>query len=198
MTDNVRISPPQPIPYPKNRIIKKIYRIPILLYRLGLGKFYGKYILILSTLGRKSGKVHRTPVEYFRDKDRIFIMSGFGDTPDWYQNLQNDPHVTLNTDKTTLYMLARKPETQSEWEEVVKFLKTSPVSILSSHGLVNQLDDPKFQQEIKHWPVLTFDKTQEPCPKPLEPDLTWAWPLILLFSARAVLRCWLRYRKRKK
>ncbi|MEA3328032.1 MAG: nitroreductase/quinone reductase family protein [Chloroflexota bacterium] len=196
MTDNVRISPPQPIPYPKNRIIKKFYRTPILLYRLGLEKLYGKYILILSTFGRKSGKIHRTPVEYFRDGGRIFIMSGFGDTPDWYQNLQKDPHVTLNTGGTVQHMRSRKPGIQSEWEGVFNFLKTSPVSILSSPGLVNQLDDPQFQEEIKHWPVLTFDSTQEPCPKPLEPDLTWAWPLILLISARAVLRCWLRHRKR--
>jgi len=198
MTDELTFTPPQPIPYPSHKIIKKLYRTPILLFRLGLGKFFGKYILILSTTGRKSGKVHRTPVEYFLDEERIFVMSGFGDTPDWYQNLQKDPHVTLNVRNDVLRMIARKPETQSEWEGVINFLKASPVSILSSHGLVNQLDDQQIQKEIKHWPVLTFDSTQEPCPKPLEPDLTWAWPLILLFSARAVLRCWLRYRKRKK
>jgi len=196
MSDNIRISPPQPIPYPKNRITKKFYRLPIQLYRLGLEKLYNKYILILSTFGRKSGNIHRTPVEYFRDEGRIFIMSGFSDTPDWYQNLQKNPHVTLNTGKSALHMLARKPETQSEWEGVYKFLKTSPVSILSNPGLVNQLDDPQFLQEIQQWPILTFDNTQEHCPEPLEHDLTWAWPLILLFSARAVLRCWLRHRKR--
>ena len=198
MKDELTFTPPQPIPYPSHKIIKKLYRTPILLFRLGLGKFFGKYILILSTTGRKSGKVHRTPVEYFLDEDRIFVMSGFGDTPDWYQNLQKDPHVTLNVRNDVLHMLARKPETQSEWEGVINFLKTSPVSILSNPEMVNKLDNSDFQQELKKWPVLTFDRIDEPCPNPLEPDLTWAWPLILLFSARAVLRCWLRYRKRKK
>ena len=197
MKDELTFTPPQPIPYPSHKIIKKLYRTPILLFRLGLGKFFGKYILILSTFGRKSGKTHRTPVEYIIDKGRIFVMSGFGDTPDWYQNLQKDPHVTLNTGKTALHMLARKPETQGEWEGVLNFLKASPVSILSNPRMVNQLDNPKFQQEIKQWPVLTFDSTQELCPSPLEADLTWAWPLILLFSAREVFRCWLRHRKRK-
>lgn len=198
MTEELELSPPQPIPYPKNKLLKKIYRTPILLYRLGLGKLFGKYILILSTTGRKSGKVHRTPVEYFLDEDRIFVMSGFDDAPDWYRNLQKDPHVTLNISNDALYMHARKPETPSEWEGVIKFLKTSPVSILNKTDMLKQLEDPDVQEEIRQWPFLTFDHTEEACPEPLEPDLTWAWPLILLFSARAIIQCWLRHRKHRK
>jgi len=51
MNSERTIHPPQPIPYPHNNIIKQLYRFPILLYRLGLGKLIGQYILIISTYG---------------------------------------------------------------------------------------------------------------------------------------------------
>ncbi len=77
-----KVEPPHPIPYPSNAIIRKLYRTPILLYRLGLGKLFGKYIMIISTFGRKSGKVRRTPIEYFRQGDFIYAISGFERDPD--------------------------------------------------------------------------------------------------------------------
>ncbi len=196
MPEKKSFSPPQPIPYPRNEMVKKLYRTPILLYRLGLGKLFGKYILILSTFGRKTGKVHRTPVEYFEHDDRVYVMSGFGSKPDWYKNLQNDPHATLNKYKSSLNMVARKPETQEEWEGVIKFLKTSPVTNMSDPEMVKQLDNLQVQEEIKKWPVLTFESTQELCPSALETDLTWAWPLILLFTAHKIFQGWIRRRKR--
>jgi len=197
MSEERSISPPQPIPYPENEIIRKLYRAPILLYRLGLGKLFRKYIVILSSFGRKSGKIHRTPVEYFQENDRIYVMSGFGDTPDWYQNLQKNPYTTLNKGKSSQQVIARKPETQSEWEGVIKFLKTSPVTNISDPEMVKQLDNPQVLKEIKEWPVLTFDGTQEPCPTPLEIDLAWTWPLILLFSAHTILLRWIKHRRRR-
>ena len=187
----LKIDPPQPIPYPNNIIIKKLYQTPILLYRLGLGKLIGKYILILSTFGRKTGRIHRTPVEYFQDQDRLFVISGFGTAPDWFRNLQTDPHVTLNLGEEHRNMLAYKPQTKQEWDGVLAYLKSSPVSVLSNPGLIHQLDKPEIQQVIKTWPVLTFKPTQDPCPPPLEADLVWAWPFILILLAIKLLVGWM-------
>lgn len=91
-----KIKPPQPIPYPTHPILKSLYRLPILLYRLGLGPLIGKNIIVVSTYGRKTGKIHRTPVEYYQHQGQIFVMSGFMDRPDWFQNLRENPQVGLN------------------------------------------------------------------------------------------------------
>ncbi len=186
-----KLQPPHPIPYPNHWLIKKLYRFPILLYRLGLGKWIGKTISILSTYGRKTGKVHRTPVEYYRHQGKFYVMSGFGQVPDWYKNVQTDPHVTLNTDRGFLKGIARRPQSEKEWEGVYAFLKNSPVGFLSDTDMVRKLDDPKMQEQIKTWHVLTFDPTDEPCPPPLEADLLWAWPLILIGLALHILIGWL-------
>ena len=189
------INPPQPIPYPDYPLIKNLYRLPVFLYRLGLGPLIGKYILILTTTGRKTGKMHRTPVEYYQHNGRIFVMSGFGTRPDWYKNLQANPQVGLNIHGQRLCARARAPETEAEWEGLIAYLKASPVTQISAPGMVEKLDDPGVRDEIKKWPVLTFDPLDRPCPAPLEADLVWAWPLMLLAAASIMLVKWLHVRK---
>ncbi len=190
-----KVQPPQPIPYPDNPILRKLYRIPILLYRLGLGPLIGKYILILSTFGRKTGKVRRTPVEYFSHQGKIFVISGFGNKPDWYKNLQAHPQAGLSIKDKRLYVNTRKPQTEAEWDGVIAYLKASPVTHLSDQNLIYKLDDPKTREGIKKWPILTFDPTEEPCPPPLKADLVWAWPVILLGASFLLLIKWLSHRK---
>lgn len=190
MTDD-QFNSPQPIPYPESWVLKKLYRTPILLYRLGLGKLIGKMILILSTYGRKSGKVRRAAVEYFEDKGQICVISGFGDKPDWFQNLKANPHVSINTDQGITHAIAREPNTEEEWQGVITFLRHSPISNLNDPEMLGELNKPEMLNQVKSWPVLTFDTTEEPCPPAVDPDLVWTWPLILLVLALNILVGWL-------
>jgi len=195
MNNSEGITPPHPIPYPKNEVLKKIYRMPLLLFRLGISKIFSKYILILSTYGRRTGKTYCTPVEYFRHEGRFYVMSGFGAKPDWYKNILSDSHITLQLDQEILHATARKPETESEWEAVVAYLKSSPITKIAEHYFLYDLDKPEMRQALKTWPILTFDPTEETCPSPLETDLLWCWPLILLGIALAISIGWLCHRK---
>jgi deazaflavin-dependent oxidoreductase (nitroreductase family) len=61
--------------------------------RRGRGKFMGMDLLILHTVGRRSGQPRQTPVAWFADGDdgddaRLIVASGGGSQdPDWYVNL---------------------------------------------------------------------------------------------------------------
>ena len=58
--------------------------------RHGRGEFMGMDVLILHTLGRRSGEPRETPVAWFPDGDdgRLIVASGGGSQdPDWYVNL---------------------------------------------------------------------------------------------------------------
>ena len=196
MLVETKVEPPHPIPYPDNPIIRKLYRTPILLYRLGLGKLFDKYIMIISTIGRKSGKIRRTPIEYFRKGDTIYAISGFERDPDWYQNLKAHPYVTLQTSQGPHAMFARAPKTAEEWQGALDYLKESPVPTLVIPEVVDHLNDPEVQAQIREWPVVLFEPTEEPCPEPLPVDLYWAWPLILLALAFQIVFWWLISRKK--
>ncbi|GAA1861120.1 nitroreductase family deazaflavin-dependent oxidoreductase [Actinomadura bangladeshensis] len=62
--------------------------------RKGRGTFMGMDVLILNTVGSRSGQPRETPVAWFPDKDdsRLIIASGGGTrNPDWFDNLMAHP-----------------------------------------------------------------------------------------------------------
>jgi deazaflavin-dependent oxidoreductase (nitroreductase family) len=77
-------------------VFKWLFKIPVFFYRVGLPLF-GNFILLLTTTGRKSGKLRQTPLEYRREPDTgdIIIMAGWGGNTDWRRNLQANPRVQV-------------------------------------------------------------------------------------------------------
>jgi deazaflavin-dependent oxidoreductase (nitroreductase family) len=68
------------------------------LYRLGLLPLvgFGKLVIVLTTRGRKSGKMRRTPIGYFRYEGQLYVISGWGKDANWYKNIlayPNDVYV---------------------------------------------------------------------------------------------------------
>ena len=53
------------------------------------GRWEGRDLLLLTTTGRKSGRMHTTPVAFARDGDRLLVFASKGGAPkdpDWYRN----------------------------------------------------------------------------------------------------------------
>lgn len=71
-----------------------------LLY-LSRGRFSmspGQPILLLVTIGAKSGQPRSTPLLYFPDGERIVVIASNGGRarhPGWYHNLRAHPHATV-------------------------------------------------------------------------------------------------------
>jgi deazaflavin-dependent oxidoreductase (nitroreductase family) len=62
------------------------------------GMFQGALLVLLTTIGAKSGKPRTSPAGYLRDGDRILVFAsnaGLPKTPDWYHNLIARPGVTV-------------------------------------------------------------------------------------------------------
>ena len=62
------------------------------------GPFAGYDLLLLTTIGAKSGLPHTKPVMYLRDGDRLVIVAsnaGAPRNPAWYHNLCAHPTVTV-------------------------------------------------------------------------------------------------------
>ncbi|MFG2523518.1 nitroreductase family deazaflavin-dependent oxidoreductase [Streptomyces sp. NPDC048527] len=77
---------------------RRAARLPIGLYRIGLGPLFGKRLLLLHHQGRKSGldrKVVLEVVAYDRAAGHWIIASGFGPKSAWYQNLRHASKTTI-------------------------------------------------------------------------------------------------------
>jgi len=52
---------------------------------------FGRIFLIITTKGRISGKIRKTPLEYHRINKVITIFSGRGENSDWLKNINANP-----------------------------------------------------------------------------------------------------------
>ncbi len=62
------------------------------------GRFAGRTLLLLHTVGAKSGQERINPVAYVKDGNRFVIIASKGgapSNPDWYYNLLAHPLVTV-------------------------------------------------------------------------------------------------------
>ena len=62
------------------------------------GPFKGSTLLLLHTVGAKSGHERINPVAYVTDGDRLMIVAskaGAPTNPDWYYNILANPQVTV-------------------------------------------------------------------------------------------------------
>ena len=69
------------------------------------GNFEGAPLLLLHTVGRRSGKRRLNPVMYLKDGDRYLVFgskAGADTHPDWYSNLKARPDVQIEVGDETI------------------------------------------------------------------------------------------------
>jgi deazaflavin-dependent oxidoreductase (nitroreductase family) len=72
----------------------KIYNpLIVALYRSGILPLFGwsRTVMLLTTKGRKSGKLRYTPIGYFRIGGVIHLFSAWGKGASWYKNMIDSP-----------------------------------------------------------------------------------------------------------
>jgi deazaflavin-dependent oxidoreductase (nitroreductase family) len=79
------------------RFLNRFFMVPM--FRLGLGPFFGNpisgYVMVLRTIGRKTGRVRYVPVSYAIANGSIYVLVGYGRTSPWFLNLQANPDVDV-------------------------------------------------------------------------------------------------------
>jgi deazaflavin-dependent oxidoreductase (nitroreductase family) len=73
------------------------------------GVLAGAPILLLTTVGRRSGRPRMTPLTYLPDGERMIVFASKGGSPQepsWYRNLLSDPHATAELADRTVQVVA--------------------------------------------------------------------------------------------
>jgi deazaflavin-dependent oxidoreductase (nitroreductase family) len=100
--------------------MNNIQRIHRRLYASGKGWIIGKFILLLTHTGRKSGKRYTTPLQYEKIDGAYWVGAGRGSKADWYRNLQADPNVHVQVNQAEFDCLAgvvRDPQQVADFLE---------------------------------------------------------------------------------
>jgi deazaflavin-dependent oxidoreductase (nitroreductase family) len=99
--------------------IKALMASNVFMYRmtggsLG-GQMAGQSVLLLHTVGRKSGKLYTIPVNYYRDGENfILVASNWGKEhhPGWFINLKHQPETTIQVKRQSYTVQASEASGQ--------------------------------------------------------------------------------------
>jgi deazaflavin-dependent oxidoreductase (nitroreductase family) len=90
------------------------------------------YVMVLQTIGRKSGKPRLTPLNYALADGYIYCMAGFGSGTHWLANLKANPVVEIHVGGTALRGIA---EIVTESEEAQRIF----IQIIHNCGFASLL-----------------------------------------------------------
>lgn len=114
---------------PPKGVSRFFYRLPIYIYRIGLGRLMGSRFLLLEHTGRKSGKLRRNVLEVVRWDEAArmyYVVSAWGEKADWLRNVRAYPAVTITVAGSS-YPAKAIPLTRDESErELLDYARRYP------------------------------------------------------------------------
>jgi deazaflavin-dependent oxidoreductase (nitroreductase family) len=155
------------------------------LYRLGLGDLANAaHLMVLTTRGRKSGRPRFVPIEYRRHGSTIYLVSAWGERPDWYQNLLTDPLATVQLGRKQYSALADPVTDPAEGLRALHlFRRIAPWRYDAVLGrLIEEDVNPRTLPDLSgQFTILRLTIIpDEPTLPGVAGSLAWVWPLALL------------------
>ena len=142
-------------------------RLPIWLYRMKLGWLLGYRFLMLTHTGRKSRRLHQAVIEVVRhdkETDTFYVVSGWGEKSDWYQNIRKSPHVTIHVSWRKFQAIAEFIPLDKAIEFIGAYARKHPVAFseLSRLFLGGHVkpDSDALQRIAMKMPMVAFRPVQ--------------------------------------
>ena len=154
-------------PAPPAGLHRLLWRLPIRLYRLGLGPVLGRRVMLLTHTGRVSGLPRQAVIEVVqRDAHGYVAASGFGPRADWYRNVTANPDVTLQIGGRRVQATASPIPTGEGGEIMARYAPRHPTAArrlcrLMGFAVDGGVED--YRQVGRHIPFVRFT------PRPLSP-----------------------------
>ena len=139
--------------------LNKFFMVPM--FRLGFGPFFGNpltgYIMVMKAIGRKTGKVRLTPVNYAIYKGNIYCISGGRKTSDWFKNLLVNPEIELILPGGSIYAYMEEA-TDSEDRRVItrQILKNAGFAGFFEGYNPWRISDDELAKKTADMPLLRF------------------------------------------
>lgn len=117
----------------QKRLMKAFIGFHVLTYRLTGGCFgarmRGFKVLLLTTVGRKTGKRRINPLGYFQDNENYIVVAsnaGMDSHPAWFYNLRHTPNTSILLGNQTILVTARITQGQERERLMTKIMSEAP------------------------------------------------------------------------
>ncbi|GAA2494488.1 nitroreductase family deazaflavin-dependent oxidoreductase [Streptomyces gobitricini] len=105
-------------------------RLPVAMFRIGLGPLFAGRLLLLIHTGRTTGRTRKTVLEVV-DREpgqpAWTIASGFGAQADWYRNLEHQPKATIQLGRRYHPVTARFLTPEEGAGVMVRYARAHPL-----------------------------------------------------------------------
>ena len=111
-------------------VIGLMSRLNTWVYRISGGRVAGRFpggapVLLLTTIGRKSGQPQTAPLLYLQEDDAYVVVAskgGMSQHPLWFKNLEANPRVEIEVGSRKMQAMARRATTEEKtvlWPKLV-------------------------------------------------------------------------------
>jgi len=140
----------------------KLFMVPV--FRLGMGSLIGNpftgYMVVVKTIGNKTGKIRYTPVNYSIWNGSVYCLAGAGNAAHWYRNLKANPTVELLLPRGAVAAEASEVKDREEKTQAAR-------QILKMGGFAGfflgfnpyRAADEQVQAAVEKIPVIRFHPT---------------------------------------
>ncbi|MER6952220.1 nitroreductase family deazaflavin-dependent oxidoreductase [Nonomuraea sp. NPDC000554] len=145
---------------PPTGLRRRLWRLPIRLYRMGLGPLLGRRIMLLTHIGRVSGERRQAVIEVIEHDEHGYVAaSGFGPRADWYQNVMKAPDVTIQVGGRTLQVLATPLHADEGAQLMARYAPRHPAAArqlckIMGYAVDGSVED--YREVGRHIPFVRF------------------------------------------
>ena len=167
------------------QLFRRFNRFMLLMWRLGLGRFIniwpdgGGRIMVIQHIGRKTGQVRQTPVNYAVVDGEIYCTAGFGAVSHWYRNLLAHPDVEIWLPNGRFHAHAQDVTDQPNTLPILRQVLINSGFAAPAVGVhPKTMSDAELAAATKSYRLIRF--TQREAAEG-GADLLWVWPALLGF-----------------
>lgn len=182
---------PKGLPDPNKGLMRLVYKFPINFFRLGLRPIVGRWFLLMTHIGRKSGQPRHTALEYrLGINDHLYTISGYGAKSQWYKNIMANPIVNIQWLGGIAAYEAYRVTDEAEFRMGIQLyqsqLSQSLDVFLQREGIANDIESIIANRDRIY--MIGFKHTDATPPDTLEADLKWVWYVVTGLLALLLLR----------
>lgn len=162
--------------------MRVVVRMPITLYRLGLGMLINAApYMVLTTRGRKTGLPRHTALEYRQHGSKYYLISAWGRRSHWVQNLLAHPEVTFQCGSRTYAGQARLVDDAGEANRASQLFRKPQQTLYDRFADQWSANLPQPAEGDTPLTIVRLDRQPNaklPLP-PLQADMAWILPALV-------------------
>lgn len=138
---------------------RRVLRFPVLLYRLGLGILVSRSILLLTTVGRKTGRPRVAAVGYIHNPatGRFYLTAGWKGESVWYRNVMANPRVRVQVGRRRFEGMATPASEDVAMSVIEEYNRRNPFGPRIWERWTGEAFDGSkaaLRTVVEHFPVL--------------------------------------------